>query len=361
MLALNKVISKTFAIALPTIGWLSLSCSKGTFQSAQNIQDKKVNPYSGSDTETKPSEISGAWLVMCRSTKTNEGSYILQCRVDDRVGVKYQNKLNVKIGLPDGTTVDPASIKTLASGDYFTFEALIKSQGPVNIDVSSSEGTIMAQKKMPLMVTQDLAGLLVGVCGYTASSGPTACDQFKSGPFSRENSQSLCPTGYFWRHTASRFQGQDGSGDTANWSGTCVLGEASVDPNLVVEMKKSPADYAVKGAAYGFSFNTDGRCDSATNIFPMEGAQCSCPGGFERKEISAHVESFTAGRSYTCVALATGSKAAPLQKFAITDLDSYPFTDHLQNKDRCTSGLWAPLSARADGLNERWRSVCLAE
>ncbi|MEI8025394.1 MAG: hypothetical protein WCI18_03510 [Pseudomonadota bacterium] len=360
MLTVNRVLSKEFAIILPCIIFSTLCCSKGTFQSGQNKQDKKINPYSGSDTETKPSEISGAWLVMCRSTKMSDGVFKLQCRVDDKGGVKYQNKLSIKIGLPDGSAVDPTSIQTLPGGDYFSFEATINSQGPITIEVSSSAGTLMAEKKMPLMLTQDLSGLLVGVCGYTGANGPKVCDQFKAGPFI-DNSPSLCPTGYLWTHTASRFQGEIGSGKTENWSGTCVLGDASVDPNLLAEMKNSPKDYAVKGAAYGFSFNTDGNCDSSTNIFPMGGAQCSCPDGFVKTQISAHVQSYDKGRSYTCVASSTGPKASPLQKFAITELKDYPFQDHSKDMTRCKQGSWAPISARANGLNDQWRSVCLAE
>lgn len=360
MLVVNRALLKISSLMLPYLVSYNVSCSKGNFQSAQNIQDKKVNPYSGSDTETKPSEISGAWLVMCRSAKVSDGSYMLQCRVGDKGGDKYQNKLQVKIGLPDGLSLDPMLIKNLPTSDYFTFEAMIKSPGPVAIEVSTSDGVLISQKKVPLSVTQDLGGLLVGVCGYNAVNGPMGCTQFRAG-FFVDNPQNVCPTGYLWRPMASRFQGAGGIADPSNSSGTCVLSEASVDPSLLTEMNKTPADYAVKGAAYGFSFNTDGRCDIATNIFPMDKTQCTCPNGFEKKEISAHVQSSTTGRSYTCVALATGPKAAPLQKFALTELQSYQSIDHQKDMARCLNGSWAPISARADGLDNRWRSVCLSE
>lgn len=350
-------------VAIFTAGFIfafNASCSKGKLLATQNDGSKKINPYSGTDTETPPSDISGAWLVMCRSEATSEGVFLLQCRVNDRNDTKYHNNLDLKIKLPDGTQLDPSQIQIKNNQDYFTFEATIRSPGTVQVEAKSSDGAVTISKQVSMGAVQDLPGLLVGVCGYTNPiPQSTGCDQFKSNFFSK--SADKCPAPYIWAPTSSRFQGAVGSGMLEWGSGTCILSPASVDPLLFKEMEKSPADYAVKGGAYGFSFNFTGTCAPATNIFPMKANTCECHTGFQLMEISSHVGGYVNGKSYTCVALATGGKAAALKRDAVTNLNTYNYLQHNTDKTRCLYGSWAPIAAKGDGFDVNWRSVCLSE
>jgi hypothetical protein len=344
------------------------SCSKGKLLGNQNDGTKKINPYSGTDTETNPSDISGAWLVMCRSEPTSDGAFLLQCRANDRNGIKYIKDIDFKIKLPDGSQLDPSQIKKNSTQDYFTFEATIRSPGPVRLEAKSSDGIISISKNVSLGSVQDLPGLLVGVCGFTnpplnntpfpAEPPATGCTIFKSDFFTTSNSR--CPNLYTWAPTSSRFQAAVGSGMLQWGSGTCFLSKAAIDSQLLQEMERNPADFVVKEAAYGHSFNYTGNCDPGANAFPMR-LDCSCPEGFLKTEISSHVGGYTTGRSYTCMALATGSRAAALQKDAMTNLKNYiNEPEHPNDMLRCVNSNWAPVAANGGGLDTNWRSVCLA-
>ena len=358
-----RLFVTAFALAVTS------SCSKGTLLGNQNDGTKKINPYSGTDTETNPSDISGAWLVMCRSEPTSDGAFLLQCRANDRNGIKYTKDIDFKIKFPDGSQLDPSQIKMNSTLDYFTFEAMIRSPGPVRLEAKSSDGIISISKSVSLGAVQDLPGLLVGVCGFLnpplnnnpfPSEPPASgCTKFKSDFFLKSNSR--CPNLYTWVPTSSRFQANEGSGMLEWGSGTCFLSRSAIDSQLLQEMEKNPADFVVKDAAYGHSFNFTGTCDPGTNAFPMK-IDCSCPVGFLKTEISSHVGGYTTGRSYTCTALATGPRAAALQKDAVTNLKNYiNELEHPKDKLRCQNSNWAPIAANGDGLDTNWRSVCLAQ
>jgi hypothetical protein len=349
---------------------MTSSCSKGKLFGNQNDGTKKINPYSGTDTETNPSDISGAWLVMCRSEPTSDGAFLLQCRANDRKSTKYDKNLDIKIKLPDGTFLDPSQITMKAMQDNFTFEATIRSPGPVRVDAKSSDGTVAISKSISLGTVQDLAGLLVGVCGFTNPLAPlpfpaeppsSGCDKYRSkNIFSSEN---VCPTDYVWVPASSKFQGDQGTPGQQWGSGTCSLSIGAVDSQLRQEMLKSPADFAVMGAAYGHAFNWTSECFAQSAIPPMT-QDCKCQPGFLLTEISSHLGGLASGRSYTCVALATGSRAAALQKDALMDLKTYSNVPaHQGNKTRCQNqnASWAPISANVGGSDQNWQSVCLSK
>jgi len=331
-------------------------CSKGLNLTGG---DKKIsrNPYEGTEKETPPSDISGAWLTKCRVTELSKGTFQVQCRLEGEAGVKYPKAVEVSYRQANGSVINGIATKQLPSTDFYHFEAKIETTSPVEIIVKPADNSFVVKAIVILndeLGAKTLAGLLTGVCGY---QGPqdSGCNLVQE-----SLPDSKCPDGYSFVQMTSRFQGPNGRAIEGNNSGTCVLDQAS-NPTTLEDPKK----FAYKGAAYGFcKTSTDTkRCIDSSARAPMS-PNNDCPEGFSNWQISAHVDGSTNFRTFTCVANETGSAAEPPRPGAIIHLKNYDFRTHNDSSERqrCPSGMeWTPISGRHLGQNEQWVSGCVVK
>lgn len=331
-------------------------CSKGLNLTGG---DKKIsrNPYGGTEKETPPSDISGAWLTKCRVTELSKGTFQVQCRLETEAGVKYQKSVEVSYRQVNGNVMNGIETKQLPSTDFYHFESKIEATSPVEIVLKPSDHSFAVKAIVILneeLGAKTLAGLLTGVCGYQGLQN-SGCNLFQE-----SLPENRCPDGYTFVQMTSRFQGPNGSAIEGNNSGTCVLDQAG-NPLTLDDPKK----FAYKGAAYGFCKTTTDttRCIDGSARAPMS-QNNGCPKGFTNQQISSHVDGSTNFRTFTCVAEETGQEAEPPRPGAILHIKSYDYRTHsdTSERQRCPSGMeWTPISGRYLGVNEQWVSGCIVK
>ena len=332
------------------------ACSKGL---TLTDGDKKIsrNPYSGTDKETAPSDISGAWLTKCQVSELSKTTFQVQCRIESPSGEKYPKTVDVTFRQVNGGELKSIYTKQLPADNFYHFESNIEASSPVEVLVKASDGSSTVKGVIILdqeLEQTSLLGMLTGVCGYQGSAD-SGCTLFQE---SMPNSS--CPEGYIFAQMTSRFQGPEGSAIEGNKSGTCIFENFSNQKTL-----KNPKKYAYKGVAYGFCKTTTDttQCIDNSAKAPLN-ANNQCPGGFTSQQLSAHVDGNTDYRTFTCVANETGPLAEPPKKGAILHVRAYDYQKHNDSdeRERCPRGMeWTPLSGRYQGINEQWVSGCVVK
>jgi hypothetical protein len=321
--------------------------------------DKKIsrNPYSGTDKETAPSDISGAWLAKCQVSELSKSTYQVQCRIESPSGEKYPKTVDVTYRQVNGGELKSIYTKQLPADNFYHFESKIEASSPIEVLVKVSDGTF-AVKSVTILDQEleqaSLLGMLTGVCGYQGAAD-SGCNLFQE---SMPNGS--CPDGYIFAQMTSRFQGPEGSAIEGNMSGTCIFENSSSQKTL-----DNPKKYAYRGVAYGFcKTNADAKqCIDNSAKAPLN-ANNQCPDGFTIQQLSAHVDGNTNYRTFTCIANDTGPLAEPPKKGAILHVKPYNFQRHNDSdeRERCPSGMeWTPLSGRYKGENEQWVSGCVVK